>query len=653
MQPPSRDPLDPVFPPTSPPMSLLVYRTPVEPPGELPVLSNRAMAWAAVVLIVLGVGLAAGLLVAFGNGQHSAQLDAIKTAGTIVLGTGGAAALWLTARRQRTSELSLNQTRAAHAATVADAEARRITDLYGKAADQLGSAQAPVRLAGLYALERLAQDNPDQRQTIVDLLCAYLRMPYEPPRREPVRRPAVRPSGVSRPLLGSAARQRASVRLVPPAPRADTPTGTVTEAEQEHQVRRTAQAILFRHLRVGIKEKPADTFWPSINLDLTGALLGPANLIGCRIGAADFTGATFTGDVWFSKARFGLDAVFTGVRFAGEVSFSKARFDHSALFGGVTFDNYARFNDADFRGTTRFGRADFRSGAVFTTATFAGQAWFDDVRFEGWTEFDKARFARRGVFGGAHFTKYAYFNGAEFDEEAHFHQARFTGAYTSFRSATLASADFRAAEFGLNTDFTETRFTGNATFNMTVFTEGVEFIQAKFGSRVNFGGTRFASFAVFEDAEFGSATSFYECHFGRLTKFERTRFAADVRFERTTFAEGAGFVEAIFGGRAQFIGTSFDDVCGFPRARFDGDTNLDYVRFGGPVGFTGADFARPPLIETVWVRLDGRKLDVDSTWPPSTVIRETGQRPHGVHEGRWALLVPAPPDEADAVQEQG
>jgi hypothetical protein len=147
---------------------------------------------AAVVLIVLGVGLAAGLLVAFGNGQHSDQLDAIKTAGTIVVGTGGAAALWLTARRQRTSELSLNQARVAHDAIVADAEARRITDLYGKAADHLGSAQAPVRLARLYALERLAQDNPAQRQTIVDLLCADLRMPVEPPRHEPVQRPAAR-----------------------------------------------------------------------------------------------------------------------------------------------------------------------------------------------------------------------------------------------------------------------------------------------------------------------------------------------------------------------------------------------------------------------------------------------------------------------------
>lgn len=111
-------------------------------------------------------------------------------------------------------------------------------------------------------------------------------------------------------------------------------------------------------------------------------------------------------------------------------------------------------------------------------------------------------------------------------------------------------------------------------------------------------------------------------------------------------------VAARIGGRAHFIQTSFDDVTGFPRARFDGNTALDHVYFGGPVGFAGTGFARPPQIGTVWVRLDGRKLNVDSTWPPNTAPEEIGQRPHGVHEGRWARLVPAPSDEAGDVQEQ-
>jgi hypothetical protein len=32
---------------------------------------------------------------------------------------------------------------------------------------------------------RVAQNNPDQRQTVVNVFCAYLRMPYQPPGEPP------------------------------------------------------------------------------------------------------------------------------------------------------------------------------------------------------------------------------------------------------------------------------------------------------------------------------------------------------------------------------------------------------------------------------------------------------------------------------------
>ena len=56
---------------------------------------------------------------------------------------------------------------------LADALAKR----YQEAATQLGQDKAAVRLAGVYAMARLADDWPDQRQTCIDVLCAYLRMP--------------------------------------------------------------------------------------------------------------------------------------------------------------------------------------------------------------------------------------------------------------------------------------------------------------------------------------------------------------------------------------------------------------------------------------------------------------------------------------------
>jgi hypothetical protein len=57
----------------------------------------------------------------------------------------------------------------------------QVTDTYTKSVEQLGHAQAPVRLGALYSLVSLAQANPPRRQNVVDVLCAYLRMPYSPP----------------------------------------------------------------------------------------------------------------------------------------------------------------------------------------------------------------------------------------------------------------------------------------------------------------------------------------------------------------------------------------------------------------------------------------------------------------------------------------
>jgi hypothetical protein len=104
--------------------------------------------------------------------RAAAQLDVLKTGLSIGLGGGGIFALYLWWRRQRSTEEDLDQRERAlelqhqvAATTEDEARERRITELYTKAAEQLGSDKAPVRLAGLYALERLAQGTPDQRQT--------------------------------------------------------------------------------------------------------------------------------------------------------------------------------------------------------------------------------------------------------------------------------------------------------------------------------------------------------------------------------------------------------------------------------------------------------------------------------------------------------
>ena len=92
-------------------------------------LSNRAIALVAVV--VLGIGAAAFTLLwwRYGGAGRRLELDAIRTAGTLMVAAGGAATLLLAARRQVHTER--------------DASEQRITELYTRAVDQLGTEDAP------------------------------------------------------------------------------------------------------------------------------------------------------------------------------------------------------------------------------------------------------------------------------------------------------------------------------------------------------------------------------------------------------------------------------------------------------------------------------------------------------------------------------
>lgn len=213
-------------------------------------------------------------------------------------GAGAAVGLMLAFRRQRHQELAtaLNELDAAERRQ--DAIERRITELYNAAAEQLGSDKAPVRLTALYTLERLANDNERHRQTIVNIICAYLRMPYTPP---PTDHPDPQEEHRER-ARRNAARYRAA-RDNRPAPIEPTPHSP--DPREEHQVRLTAQRLLTTHL-----QPTAQHHWSGISLDLTGATLTDFTLTNCTVHHADFSHTTFSGLAVFDAAIFSGPAVF-------------------------------------------------------------------------------------------------------------------------------------------------------------------------------------------------------------------------------------------------------------------------------------------------------------------------------------------------------
>lgn len=261
-------------------------------------------------------------------------------------------------------------------------DAEQLAQRYTTAAEQLGHERAAVRLAGVYAMARLADDWVEQRQVCIDVLCAYLRMPYE----------------------------------------SDTASEKYREGERE--VRHTIICLIRDHLR----NPSAPTTWCGRDLDFTNAIFDGGNFDDAKFtgGEVSFLGAKFTGgEVSFSGAEFaGGTVVFGYAEFTGgTVFFSGAKFTGSV----VTF-YYATFID----GTVTFNLTEFTDSSVaFDHAKFAGSTiYFTNAKIVGGVVF----------FGGVEFTGgIVYFGAAEFVSGAvSFTRAELAGSKVYFDEAEFS-----------------------------------------------------------------------------------------------------------------------------------------------------------------------------------------------------------------------
>ncbi|MEV1060114.1 hypothetical protein AB0I92_22920 [Micromonospora chalcea] len=334
-----------------------------------------------------------------GSVKVTTLFELVKLIFAVVAGVGGVAALVVAYRRQRVAE---HQNALAHAdglrAEAADMRAKIETDRNGvrlfnerftKASEQLGSEKAAVRLAGVYAMAGLADDWREGRQTCIDVLCAYLRMPYTPP------------SDTSNAALARANNQ---------VPNVDVDAGRT--AREEREVRHTVIRLISRHLRLAEDDA---TSWSGYDFDFTGAVFDGGNFSDARFagGQVSFVGALFAvGEMSF------VEAVFAG----GRVSFDRAMFAGAGVdFGGARFSGArVSFVGAVFSGgAVSFDTAEFARGRVhFVRAEFSGGA----VSFDG-TEFS----------GGS-----VHFAGAEFRGAAvSFYNSMFRGGRVSFQRAAF------------------------------------------------------------------------------------------------------------------------------------------------------------------------------------------------------------------------
>lgn len=306
-----------------------------------------AACFAVAVMGLVGLWLAALALLNSPKLPHSNAIslhDAVGVAQLVfasVAGAGALVALVVAYRRQRVAE-----TGSAHDRT------RIFNERFTAIATQLGDDQAAVRLAGVHAMAGLADDWKENRQTCVDVLCAYLRIPYGP------------------------------------EPGGNAPTQKRLAYRADREVRHTITRLIGAHLR-----PEASPSWQGLDLDFTGAQFDGCDFSRAEFsgGRVNFEGAQFSGGKnIFGDTRFsGGMVLFAGAKFSGGwVHFSLSEFcGAKVLFALAEFsgaDIY--FNDAKFSGgLVDFGDAVFSGGMVtFYDAEFSGsEVSFSHAGFSG------------------------------------------------------------------------------------------------------------------------------------------------------------------------------------------------------------------------------------------------------------------------------
>lgn len=246
----------------------------------LPLTILGALATASITFYVGWELLAVTGVKAEGTIESKTLFELVKLAFGVVAGAGALVALVVAYRKQRVDEAGALR------------EATRLhTERFTAAVGQLGDPSPAVRLGGVHALAGLADDAPTTplRQTCIDVLCAYVRLPYLRVRE------------------GS----------------------TFDPARQEYlalrEVRHTVLRVIADHLRRKTAKSNGLPSWRGHHFDFSGATFDGGSMV-----SSDFTGCSAS----FFECRFvgeGLDLSACVFGPGSSVTFSGSRIIRSAL----------------------------------------------------------------------------------------------------------------------------------------------------------------------------------------------------------------------------------------------------------------------------------------------------------------------------------
>lgn len=308
----------------------------------------------ATVFLAFGVlALVTGWLMADGAINRG---EALKTGGLAAGSVVALYALWLNDRRRRVEEerqeletkrQQLEQRRQELEIQRAEHDRERVADeRFARAMEMLGHEADQVRVGALHALAGLALSRPGYTQTVLDVLCSYLRRPFDHPRYAKIRGDDGEWSGDS------------------------------AVAEREQQVRRTSQQLILDLLPLASTEDA-----PHYDLDLHGATLEYFD-ISHRV----------IGELRARDTNLYESNAFRSTKVHGEAWFTRAQCWGRFYAPNIVFHRRAWFSTFEAHGVVDLANGEFRDETKFANAVFHGPVSLRGAAFAGNLDFTKTSF---------------------------------------------------------------------------------------------------------------------------------------------------------------------------------------------------------------------------------------------------------------------
>lgn len=318
--------------------------------------SQNAFFAAAIGLIML-VATGFGVLV-YMTTPHSARApspsaQAIQSAALVAGLLGAAVTLWLSNARRAHDEAELKLNRR-----------RSDEERFSGAVSLLASESEAARIGALHTLRDLAAIDPSRTQTVLDVVCAYLRLPYDYLTEVENR---INPIGQARERERTVRKVAESLipTLLAESTRADGRTYTIDLGGA------ALGTLDFSHKRVILIARYA-TFHE--NVTLNGALLGRGTVL---------SGAVFKGRAWFDGVSFSGTAWLDGCVFKQSASFSRAVFASTIRLEGASFYGSADLGKSSIGGLTYFSGATFDADLGLADATSTAGLTLSGVHVSG------------------------------------------------------------------------------------------------------------------------------------------------------------------------------------------------------------------------------------------------------------------------------